>query len=255
MSYTNLTLLVSSFDNYSVCWEPFCHGLKKYWPEHPPLFFITNHLDAPQGTSLKLGDDQGWAKNLLHALELVPTDFVLYSQEDYWIQSSVNNQNIHDYLSYLECGLVEYIRLYPAPGPDLLLGLDERLGIIGSASEYRASLQMAIWRKETLKSLVNPDESPWMFEVEGSKRSQKYEDYFWCVTKRTHGIDYVFTAIVNGYWSEQAKDYSKRENIEVEFNLLPKKKKVDRISYFIRSKLYTFKKKFIKRCRQRSVRR
>ncbi len=215
MSYTNLSLLVSSFDKYSVCWAPFCHGLQKYWPEHPPVYFITNIQEAPCGTSLILGEDQGWATNLLKALELIPTDYVLYAQEDYWLQSPVLNQNIVDYLSYLQTGGADYVRLYPAPGPDTILTTDERLGVIVQDSPYRASLQMALWRKETLKSLVLAEETPWQFEVNGSKRSQTYQERFWCVTKRRHGVNYVFTAIVNGYWSKPAYQYAQKESIEI----------------------------------------
>lgn len=229
MSYTNLTLLVSSCDKYSACWQPFCHGINKYWPEHPPLYFIGNHLDAPCGTTLKLGDDQGWAKNLLQALELVPTDYVLYAQEDYWLQAPVVNQHIIDYLSYLESGTADYIRLYPAPGPDMILKMDERLGIIAQNSHYRASLQMSLWRKQTLKSLMLADETPWQFEVKGSRRSQEYPDRFWCVTRRRYGVDYVFTAIVNGYWSDLAYIYAMQEGIKVDFTSLPEKVVIQRI--------------------------
>lgn len=246
MSYTNLSLLVSSFDKYSVCWAPFCHGLKKYWPEHPPLYFITNHLEAPCGTPLKLGDDQGWAKNLLIALKMIPTDYVLYAQEDYWIQSLVVNQNMVDYLSYLESGSADYIRLYPAPGPDKILNTDERLGIIAQDSHYRASLQMALWRKETLKTLVLAEETPWQFEVNGSKRNQVSEGRFWCVTKRRYGIDYVFTAIVNGYWSKKAFIYTQKEKIEIHFEKLPKKPLYRQWFDRVRSSTYRIKRKYFR---------
>lgn len=243
MSYPNLSLLVSSYDKYSVCWEPFCHGLKKYWPEHPRLYFITNHLEAPSGTSLKLGDDQGWAKNLLQALEMIPTDYVLYAQEDYWIKSPVNNQNIIDYLGYLERDSADYIRLYPAPGPASQLESDDRLGIIAANAEYRTSLQMALWRKGSLHSLINPEESPWQFEVNSSKRSQLYQDRFWCVTRRRHGIDYAFTAIVNGYWSDVAYRYSEIEKLEINFSELPDKPKFRQLSDQIKLRAYQAKKR------------
>lgn len=246
MTFTNLSLVVSSFDKYSVCWAPFCHGLNKYWPEHPELYFITNYLEAPCGTSLKLGEDQGWAKNLLKALELIPTDYVLYTQEDYWVQRPVDNQNVVDYLDYLETGLADYIRLYPAPGPDMPLTTDERLGIIAKDANYRASLQMALWRKGALQSLVKADETPWQFEVKGSQRSKGWVDRFWCVTKRQHGLDYVFTAIINGYWSKAAQAYAEREGIPVDFNALIKKTTFNRVkdsinSYGFKLKRYTTK--------------
>jgi len=82
---------------------------------------------------------------------------------------------------------------------------------------------MALWRKDTLKSLVLADETPWQFDVNGSKRSQVSAHRFLSVTKRRLGIDYVFTAIVNGYWSEKAFQYAQKEQIEILFEKLPKK--------------------------------
>ena len=170
-----------------------------------------------------LGEDHGWAQNLLTALDQIDTDFILYAQEDYWIKSPVPNEAILDYLGYLEENQADMIRLYPAPGPDKIWDADERLGVIAQKSHYRASLQMALWRKSTLKTLLDPDETPWQFEVKGTQRSQKFGERFLCVSKRRFGIDYVFTAIVNGYWSEKAKVYGEVERLTINYENLPKK--------------------------------
>ena len=117
MNFDNLSMLVSTFDKYAVCWEPFCHGLKKYWPDHPQLYFITNELDAPMGKTIKVGADHGWAGNLKYALDQLDTDFILYSQEDYWIQNSVDSLMLSEYLDLLRSNHADYVRLYPAPPP------------------------------------------------------------------------------------------------------------------------------------------
>jgi hypothetical protein len=247
MPYENLTILISSFDKYAACWPPFCHGLNKYWPQHPDrVWFITNHLDAPCGKSLKLGEDQGWAANLLQALSLIETEFILYCQEDYWIKQPVPDPLIQDYLAHLEGDRVDYIRLYPAPGPDRPWDADHRLGVIDINAKYRTSLQMALWRKTTLLELLNPDESPWDFEVKGTKRSRAYDERFFCISKRRFGIDYVFTAIVNGYWSEKALDYATSERLIIAFDDLPAKSQMRRSYDHLRSVAYRVKRKITK---------
>lgn len=247
MSYDNLSILVSSCDKYAACWGAFCHGLQKYWPAHPQnVFFITNQLESPCGVSLKTGEDRGWAPNLLQALTLIPTDYILYAQEDYWIKQAVPDAYIQAYLGYLQTGLVDYIRLYPAPGPDSAWSQDERLGVIGTGSHYRASLQMALWRKQTLLELLDPAESPWDFEVKGTQRSRAFGERFLCVSKRQDGIDYVFTAIKNGYWTELAKEYAKSEELNIPFELLPHKKVTRKIYDNVRDFAYSIKCKVIK---------
>jgi len=247
MPYNNLTFLVSSCDKYAVCWAPFCHGLKKYWPEHPQkLVFITNHKAASCGESFKVGEDQGWAHNLLAALEQVETDFILYAQEDYWIKSTVPDANIRNYLIYLETGQADMIRLYPAPGPDAVWEKDARLGVIVPNSQYRVSLQMTLWRKSTLFSLLNPSENPWQFEMKGTKRSQSHNGVFLCVSKRGFGVDYVFTAIKNGYWTEGAQNYAKNEGIMIDFEELALKPPIRRIYDHLKAVGYKVKRKIQK---------
>lgn len=238
-------ILVSSCDKYSACWAPFLHGLEKYWPQHPPVTFITNQLDAPAGISIKTGQDLGWSANLQLALSRIEANFILYSQEDYWIKAPVNHFQILEYCELMETGAADYIRLYPAPPPDQPFHRDSRLGTILPGSRYRTSLQMALWRKETLLSLLVPKETPWKFEVNGSKRSARYADRFLCVQKRRHGIDYVFTAIVNGYWSEKAYEYARLEGIAIEYESLPTKSAARRIKDQIRSKAYQVRKKIL----------
>jgi len=247
LTYDNLSILVSSCDKYAACWGAFCHGLEKYWPAHPNrLYFITNQLKAPCGVSLKTGADRGWATNLLDALERVDTPFILYTQEDYWIRQPVPDLAIRDYLGYLIASQADYIRLYPAPGPDDTWLVDERLGVIAASSHYRASLQMALWRKEVLKALLDPNESPWDFEVKGTRRSRTYGERFLCVSKRQHGIDYVFTAIVNGYWSEAAREFVSKEAIKVDFTALPKKPRLQMLKDALHSCSYKLKKRSLK---------
>jgi hypothetical protein len=235
----DVSLLVSSFDKYAVCWQPFGYGLQKYWPNHPQnLYFITNHLLPPMGVAIQVGEDRGWANNLLFALEQIPTPFILYAQEDYWINQPVDEQNLTDYLALLENNQADYIRLYPVPGPDADSPLDYRLGTLAERAAYRTSLQMALWRKDVLKALLISTESPWEFEDKGSFRSQQYGGRFLCVKKRRWGIRYVFTAVVDGEWSKAAYEYAQSEELQIDFSQLPQKPFWPRLQALIKRKFY-----------------
>lgn len=247
VSKDEIALLVSSFDHYSVCWEPFCHGLQKYWLDHLQLlYFITNEKDPPCGQAIKVGQDRGWAGNLLYALEQIDIPYILYAQEDYWLTAPVNNKAILDYAALLDNGVADYIRLYPAPPPTLPFPGDDRLGILDTHAEYRTSLQMALWRKSVLQELLVPGETPWQFEVQGSRRSRVYADRFLCVQKRQYGIQYLFTAIVNGAWSPLAYEYARQEGIKIPFQDLPNKPCIKKIYSRIRNTLFRHFTKFRK---------
>ena len=236
-----IAIVVSSVDKYEACWEPFCSGLRKYWPEHfQPVYFITNQKTSPYGQSIRVGSDRGWADNLRLALEQISEEYILYTQEDYWIDRPVNDLAIRDYVQVLQSGQADYIRLYPAPPPELSFPGDDRLGVLGPEAEYRASLQMALWRKSSLLALLKPGETPWQFEVEGSRRRSVYANRFLCVRKKAYGVNYVFTAVVNGEWSPLAFQYARNEGITVNFEGLPRKSLLRHIQDAVVGKLYEY---------------
>jgi hypothetical protein len=241
-----VTLLVSTFDGYSMCWKPFCYGLSKYWPNHPrKLKFITNWKEPEHGAAIKVGKDKGWSENLLAALKEIDTPYLLYAQEDYWIDRLVPDDCINSYLSFLESGQADYIRLYPVPPPDMDFPPDPRLGVMSPGAQYRTSLQMALWRKEILQDLLRPRETAWQFEVKAGDRSKKYGSRFLCVTKRRYGISYTFTAITNGEWSQTARNYARQEGIIVNFHDLPRKRLLKYYKDNIRKMLYKYKRNLL----------
>jgi hypothetical protein len=240
----NVTLLVNSFDGYSVCWPVFAHGLRKYWPTHPEqVRFITNHLDVNYGEAIKVGPDRGWSANLLFALQRIDTPFVLYAQEDYWIDQPVDQEMMDAYLRLFEEEKADYLRLYPAPPPNRPLPEDERLGIIAVGAPYRTSTQMAFWRRQVLCDLLDPAESGWQYEVQSVPRSAKYGDRFLCVSKRRYGISYVFTAVVSGEFIPEARQYARQEGIELNVRGLPPKTLVRKWKGRVRQSLSRLKKR------------
>lgn len=223
---TDTVILVTSCDAFADCWEPFSHGLRRYWPDCPfPVHLICNELDFkdPVIKPLRISPDLGWARNLRYAIERLQADIIIYSHEDFWIQSPVDTAAIAAYVQAVRAGVADYIRLYPAPPPDRPLASDARLGILADNAPYRTSLQMAIWRVDVLLELLRDDESCWHFELRGTRRSRCYGNRFLCV--RGHpaagnhaGIDYVCTAINKGLWSRGARDYAAAEGLTIDFS-------------------------------------
>lgn len=221
MSEGLVTILVYAWDPYQPAWPVFCYGLHKYWPDCPyPLVFLTNELEAPCGTTIKVGGVNNFYHKMVFALERIKTPFILFMHEDYWIKDFVCTENIEQYVSLLENGLAEYIRLIPIPPPDRDFYLDKRLGIINTNSEYRISFMASLWRVSTLQDLMDPSLSLWEHEKYGTRLSASYGDRFLSVKKSSYGIDYVVTAISNKLWSSAAYEYVEREGLLVDFDKL-----------------------------------
>jgi hypothetical protein len=228
----NVSILISSFDDFSDCWQPCYHGLLKYWPDCPyEVFIVTNFKDSgsPLVKAIKVGRDRGWSRNTLFALEQIPTPSLIYTHEDFWIKRSVSTEVIAEYAGLLDKNKAAYIRLYPCPCPDSECELDPRLGVCSTDATYRTSLQLALWKKSVFQDLIVENENPWQFELHGTVRSRKYGAGFLSVKLFTtpdgqtyhHGIDYVCTAINKGKWSNAAKVYARQEGICIDFSNRP----------------------------------
>ena len=227
---SQVSILISSFDGYSDCWLPVCHGITKYWPDRPyPVHLMTNLKDFahPGIQVLKVGPDRGWSQRMLTALDRLQTPYVMYFQEDYWIMAPVDTARVQEYVGLMERKGLHYIRLLAKPQPDRDFPDDPRLGIIDAAKgTYRTSVQISLWRREVLRDLLSPEENVWQFELNATERSRRYGDTFLSIKKHEGddfhwGIRYLCTAVNAGRWFRAAKVYAQQEGLEVDFSRLP----------------------------------
>jgi hypothetical protein len=225
----SVTVLISSFDGYSDCWGPFCHGFTKYWPDCPyPILLMTNTKDHPHDriATIKVEGGRDWSVRMINALDRIETPYVMYFQEDYWLNERVDTAKVEHYFDLMEKYGLNYIRLLSKPLPDADFPHDSRLGILTQEASYRTSVQITLWRKEVLQELLRPQESVWDFEREGTLRSRKYGDTFLSIKRHGdddyyYGIRYVCTAVNYGKWSRMARSYAEQEGLRVDFSNLP----------------------------------
>lgn len=223
------TVLISSFDAFSDCWGPMGHGLMKYWPDCPyPIRLITEEkaFPHPRIKALPVGRDVIWSNRMLRALPSIETPFVLYFQEDYWLNEPVRTARVLEYVDLMKTQGLHYLRLLANPIPDLDFPDDPRLGVLADEAEYRTSCQIALWSRQVLLDLLVPGESVWQFERNGTDRSRKYGRTFLSVKRvadddYANGVRYVCTAINSGKWARIAHEYAKAEGLAVDFSRRP----------------------------------
>jgi hypothetical protein len=230
----DLTILVNTSDSFQDCWDPFFRLFSVYWPEctfpivlntekkiyHHPRFSILSARVA-DGASARLS----WSECLARCLDGIQTPFILYLQEDYFLEAEVNAPVISALLEELRCGRADVIRLMECGGAGpwqptsnpLIWRVDQR-------SDYRISLQAGLWRKSTLRSHLRMHESPWQLEVFGSARARRLKDHVLCVNRdRFHGqgrevFPYQPTGVVKGRWEQQiVEPLFARHGIEIDF--------------------------------------
>jgi hypothetical protein len=167
----NLSLLIHTFNGYNHIWP----GCLKAWRATPmpiPMYFGTDeHTDIDLSPFTPLYSGSGnWSDRLLTLLSKIPTDYVLYMQEDHWpIQSPPD-------LAYLMELVNDYqlLRLQISPINQFysLTGTDKPY-FFHHTSKYLVSHQPSIWKKSFFMEQIQHKEDPWINEYEGTKRLNK----------------------------------------------------------------------------------
>ena len=229
----NATIIINSLDAYSECWEPWIHGFKKYWKDCPwEVIFMTNNLEASYGKSSKVGTNNNWTYMMKKTLELVSTPYILSTLDDYWFTSKVNTTELIEFIDLMEKDNIAHIRLLPAKDGIESYPNDNRLKIIKKDSQYRTSLTSALWKTDIMHKSLKDGESPWQFEIDGSRR-EKGENLM-LATKEWHfpivrqdNPDpkwFGYRVLEQGRWQSGAERYAELEEMNIDTSVNPKEK-------------------------------
>jgi hypothetical protein len=175
---TKVALVIPSCDAYADVWPPLLQGLQRFWPDNAfAKYLVTNQL-RPAVASLRViavGDDVSWSDNLLFALDRVAEPYVLLNIDDLILSAAVDHAAVMAVVSRLVESGGNYLRLNPTPPGNAGPG---EVGLVPPGDIYRSSTVFSLWRKEVLQSVLRPGESAWHFEINGSARTDVFDNWF-----------------------------------------------------------------------------
>ena len=227
----NIAVLIGTHDQYRAAWPAMHHSLTKYFPDCPwPIYWVTNQLDPPCGTGLKVGGGKVWGTNMRKALHMLDSEVVLFMPEDTWMTGKVNTEALVEFATYITDDIVDHIRLVNS---DAVIHLkdytpDPRLWIYASNSPYRTSCCPGLWRRDVMRKLIRNTDTAWSFEKQAPSCSR---DYLFLCTYASDYIPYVmpvggakwaWSPIKRGKWTPGARLWAEVEGVEVDFSKHPK---------------------------------
>ena len=229
----NFTVLVNSSDGYVDCWQPFFRLFTLYWPDCNLKVLLNTETTSWSFPGLDLtctqvgiaADKLTWSECLIRALDQVRTPLVLYLQEDYFLERSVDTRLVHELAELMEADArIKHVGLthFGSYGPFHPTS-DSRLWRINQKARYRISTQAGLWRTDTLRSYLKPEENGWMFELYGTRRARKRKECFLTVNRESYCpsripiIQYIHTGIIKGKWHPEMPELFARHGIEVDF--------------------------------------
>lgn len=160
----DVTIVVSSYDKYANLWPTFFELLFKNWPslntynKDVPIILVSNtkSFNSPRVTTILSPYSRGWSGNINDALKKIKTKYVLYLQDDYFINDIVLEDKIHEILYAVTLYKLDYAETSPrcAIGSEhvgnspFLLYKDHSTGCF-------TTLQAAIWNTKTFEEFTN----------------------------------------------------------------------------------------------------
>jgi hypothetical protein len=227
-----MAILVNSSDGFRDCWFPFFRLLETHWPtcrfplylnveeatyEHASLGVrCLNHPRLPSGENVP------WSNRLIESLEAIPERYVMYMQEDYFLDAPVRGELVEDCLRVVAEEGVGCVHITPF-GAHGGARIAERpyLVDVPRISHYRVSTQAAIWDKDVLLAYVRPEETVWETEILGTMRSWSRHAAIRAVNLRRLGgspvMSYTGTGIIRGKWHPEMVPLFTRHGIEMDF--------------------------------------
>lgn len=190
---TDIALLVHSCDRYEFIYKGFEFFFNKYCDSniHCNLYFATEEKNVAVNSfeNILSGKDE-WADRLVFLLkEKIPEKYVLYFQEDMWINKQVNAHFFNQLFKLAEKNNWQQVKLHSSdvyktvPTNTFIEGFNIAK-LDNDKSDFLMSHQVTLWNKDFLLKQLHKKEHPWRNERMGTKRLKKLNpeifqvDYF-----------------------------------------------------------------------------
>jgi len=215
-------VLVVSCSRFKQVWGPFFTLFERFWPDCPyEVHFAVDTGSHPRAIAHVTGTDIGWGSICLNALRTIPASRVIMFQEDFLIKSKVDTNKVRRFVRHAHDQDIGCLRLGPCPGPTAPWHGTESLGTIEKHDPHKVSLQLAVWKKSVLETLIKDGDSPWQVEGQGPQRVLAVKEPFVSVWRESENVPggpvpYIITAVVHDVWQQDAFDLMAREGIPMD---------------------------------------
>ena len=175
LNNTLLSIYVSSTDKCDWLWDGFFFYFNKYWSDCPyDIYFGSETKEYHNGKvkSLTVGQMVPWGELTITNIEKIPSTYILLMLDDFFLEKEVDTNLIEAIASRTQELGAKEVRLSENHLPYGLSLSEVKDGFINISHSkfFRVSLQIGIWEKNFLLSLLRKGETPWEFELYGSKR-------------------------------------------------------------------------------------
>lgn len=211
----DITILVSTCDNFYDLWENNKKLFDKFWP-HPPkiVYFSDFNTHNPYFNTLTFGNCE-FSLRLKKALDTIETKYVFLTLDDYLLDKFVDSQSLDFCYNFMEDNKADYFRFFnrtKVKGKyiDKTYKI-KRLPLTKKA--YEINLYPSIWKTDSLREIAKKDENIWKFEARMTRRAREHN----FVAFATYDLDifHFVDTIRKGKYLRKAYKFLKNENLYI----------------------------------------
>jgi len=192
-----MRVIVLTSDKYLHALKPFAWLFNRYWHSFqsvlvagftPPSFDLPANFKFHSLGSFADYPVSRWSNALIKLLDEIKDEAFVLMLEDYWLTRPVNTEAVrmcYDYALQFESilridlttdRLFSFGPRYPNDVPHY--GNCGYLDLIKTEPDtaYQMSVMTAVWRRDNLRSVLIPGETPWQLEIDGTARTAKRND-------------------------------------------------------------------------------
>jgi hypothetical protein len=187
-----VALIVHSCDRYALLFKGFDYFFKENWDLCIPCtcYFATEEIDIHYANFKNIKSGRGERTNrLVNLLDQIDEEYVLYFQEDMWLNKPVNKAFFIELFDLAIKNNWQQVKLNSSnvsktEETQFFIEGFNVAKLINNESGYLMSHQVTLWRKDFLRNQLKPNEHPWRNERKGTKRLRQlnpeiyHVDYF-----------------------------------------------------------------------------
>lgn len=164
---SNIAIIIPAHDSYKDIVLIWCQALKKYWEKCPYRIFWVNGTETLPFENVNVihsGEDSTYCGRILDALEVIEERYVLIWSEDYILTHRFDANRISEIVNYMEKSNSVHCRLIPSGKVEMRELPIKKLFEIKPTKPYALSINVGIFSKEFLLSVVKREWSGWDME-------------------------------------------------------------------------------------------
>jgi len=221
--FRDLGIFVQSSDLYSDIWNIFFIFFKKNFSHIKKDVYLNTHqkefnFKGFNIISTKVGNCE-FGEHFKKGLNKVKEKYVLFITIDSIIKKKVNKKSLENCFKFIKKNNLDAIYLINQNYKKILKTKNKKIGRICLPTKDSYSMQIAIWKKETLKKILLNHETTWALEWFGTKRCNVLNLKLATINNKKYDVFYYDKEgfLVKGLWTKKAIKFLKKNKISLNF--------------------------------------